>query len=60
MKNKENKIEDVYPLSIRINEEDRTILEKLRKEHAINVNQLFKNFIRNHYEKLNKLNVANE
>ena len=55
-----NKIEDHYPLSIRINEEERIILEKLKKEHAINVNQLFKNFIRNHYEKLNKLNETSE
>ncbi len=54
MKNKNGKREGFY---MNINSEERELINKLQEHHAINVSQLFKNFLK---QTLVKMETQNE
>lgn len=52
MKKDEN---EIYSISIRVKNEEKLMVEKLKEEYSVNISQLFKKLIREYYEKVSQL-----
>jgi protein-S-isoprenylcysteine O-methyltransferase Ste14 len=49
--NKKDK-EEIYSISIRVKNEEKFMVQELKEKYSLNINKLFKNFIREHYAKV--------